>query len=102
MERLAAAVNAAQVPAEVVADEEHSAWTVMFRDSTKAERHIGVNLAAGPEYKKFPSLARQIAKYNHPRFVVVRGEHRDTQPDAVTLLAFVKGGGQAGRHRKAL
>jgi DNA gyrase subunit B len=90
MERLAAAVNAAQVPATVVADEEHSAWTVMFHDSTNAERHIGVNLAAGPEYKKFRSLARQIAKYNDPPFVVVRGEHRDTQADANTLLAFVK------------
>ena len=90
MDRLAAAVNAAQVPAEVVADEEHSAWTVMFRDSTKAERHIGVNLAAGPEYKKFRSLARQIARYNDPPFVVVRGEHRDTQADATALLAFVK------------
>src|SRR5580704_13086735 len=90
MERLAAAVNAAQVPATVVADEEHSAWTVMFHDSTNAERHIGVNLAAGPEYKKFRSLARQIAKYNDPPFVVVRGEHRDTQADAATLLAFVK------------
>src|ERR1022692_3364329 len=90
MERLAAAVNAAQVPAEVVPDEEHSAWTVMFHDSTNAERHIGVNLAAQPEYKKFRSLARQIAKYNDPPFVVVRGEHRDTQADAVSLLAFVK------------
>jgi DNA gyrase subunit B len=94
MERLAAAVNAAQVPSEVVADEEHSAWTVMFRDSTKAERHIGVNLAAGPEYKKFRSLARQIAKYNHPPFVVVRGEHRDTQANAETLLEFVKAEGK--------
>ena len=94
MAQVAAAVNAAQVPATVVADEEHSAWTVMFHDSTNAERHIGVNLAAGPEYKKFRSLARQIAKYNNPPFVVVRGEHRDTQADAVTLLAFVKLEGQ--------
>jgi DNA gyrase subunit B len=94
MERLAAAVNAAQVPATVVADEEHSAWTVMFRDSTKAERHIGVNLASQPEYKKFRSLARQIAKYNHPPFVVVRGEHRDSQADANILLEFVKAEGK--------
>ncbi|HTT63939.1 MAG TPA: DNA topoisomerase (ATP-hydrolyzing) subunit B [Bryobacteraceae bacterium] len=90
MERLAAAVREAQVPAELRADEEHSAWTVVFHDSTNAERHIGVNLAAQPEYKRFRSLARQIAKYNEPPFVVVRGEHRDTQADAATLLAFVK------------
>jgi hypothetical protein len=37
----AAAVNAAQAPATVVADEGHSTWTMMFRDATKAERHIG-------------------------------------------------------------
>jgi DNA gyrase subunit B len=94
MDRLAAAVNAAQVPAEVRADEEHSAFTVTFHDSTNAERHIGVNLAAGPEYKKFRSLARQIAKYNEPPFVVVRGEHRDTLADANALLAFVKAEGK--------
>jgi DNA gyrase subunit B len=94
MELLAAAVKAAQVPAELVADEEHSAWTVMFRDSTKAERHIGVNLASQPEYKKFRSLARQIAKYNNPPFVVVRGEHRDSQADANILLEFVKAEGK--------
>jgi DNA gyrase subunit B len=90
MEALAAAVRAAQVPATVAADEEHSAWTVMFHDSTNAERHIGMSLASQPEYRKFRSLARQIAKYNEPPFVVVRGEHRDTQADAETLLAFVK------------
>jgi hypothetical protein len=44
-----------------------------------------VNLAAGPDYKKFRSLVCQIAKYNHPPFVVVRGEHRDTRADAITL-----------------
>ena len=54
MERLAAAVNAAQVPATVVADEEHSAWTVMFHDSTNAERHIGVNLAARSGVQEIP------------------------------------------------
>ena len=94
MERLAAAVNAAQVPAEVRADEEHSAFTVTFQDSTKADRHIGINLASQPEYKKFRSLARQIAKYNEPPFVVVRGEHRDTQADAAKLLEFVKAEGK--------
>ena len=66
----------------------------MFRDSTKAERHIGVNLASQPEYKKFRSLARQIAKYNNPPFVVVRGEHRDSQADANILLEFVKAEGK--------
>jgi hypothetical protein len=48
MERLAAAVGAAQVPAEVRAGEERSAFAVTFLDSTNAGRHIGVNPAAQP------------------------------------------------------
>ncbi len=90
MERVQAALAAAQVPAELRADEEHSAWSVVFHDSTNAERHIGILLAAQPEYKRFRSLARQIAKYNLPPFVAVRGEHRDSQPDWPSLLAYVK------------
>ena len=74
----------------------------MFHDSTNAERHIGVNLAAQPEYKKFRSLARQIAKYNDPPFVVVRGEHRDTQADCDQAAGVRQGGRQAGRLGAAL
>jgi len=90
MESLQAKLVAEQVPAELRADEEHSAWSVVFHDSTNAERHIGILLATQPDYKKFRSLARQIAKYNLPPFVAVRGEHRDTQPDWTTLLNYVK------------
>ncbi|HLY18698.1 MAG TPA: DNA topoisomerase (ATP-hydrolyzing) subunit B [Bryobacteraceae bacterium] len=90
MESVAAALNAAQVAAEMRADEEHSAWSVVFHDSTNAERHIGILLASQPEYKKFRSLARQIAKYNEPPFIAVRGEHRDTQNDWTSLLNYVK------------
>ena len=35
------------------ADEEHSAFTVTFHDSTNAERHIGIDLASQPEYRQF-------------------------------------------------
>ncbi len=90
MEGVRAALAGAQVPAEMRADEEHSAWSVVFHDSTNAERHIGILLAAQPDYKRFRSLARQIAKYNEPPFVAVRGEHRDTQADWTTLLNYVK------------
>ena len=94
MERVVQALSAAQVPAELRADEEHSAWTAVFHDSTSAERHIGINLAAQPEYKKFRSLARQIARYNEPPFVVVKNEHRDAQQDWNSLLNFVKNEGK--------
>ncbi|MGA2136401.1 MAG: DNA topoisomerase (ATP-hydrolyzing) subunit B, partial [Bryobacteraceae bacterium] len=90
MERVVAALEAAQVKAELRADEEHSAWMAVFHDSTNAERYIGINLASQPEYKRYRSLARQIAKYNLPPFVAVRGDHRDTQPDWTSLLAYVK------------
>ncbi len=42
IESLVAALGAAQVPAEMRADEEHSAWSAVFHDSTNAERHIGI------------------------------------------------------------
>ena len=90
MESVQAALAAAQVKAELRADEEHSAWSVVFHDSTHAERFIGIGLASQPEYKKFRSLARQIAKYNEPPFVAVRGEHRDKQADWTSLLNYVK------------
>jgi DNA gyrase subunit B len=88
------ALAAAEVPAEMRPDEEHSAWSAVFHDSTNAERHIGINLAAQPEYKKFRSLARQIARYNEPPFVVVKSEHRDPQQDWNSLLNFVKNEGR--------
>ena len=94
MEPLAKALEAAQVPAEIRQDEEHSAWTVIFHDSTNAERHIGVGLAAQPEYKKFRSLARQIARYNEPPFVVVKSERRETLSDWLGLLNYVKNEGK--------
>src|SRR5580658_816402 len=66
MQGLVNRLEAAQVPAEMRPDEEHSAWTVVFHDSTNAERPIGISLAGQPDYKKFRSLARQMGKYNEP------------------------------------
>uniref|UniRef100_Q02D47 DNA gyrase subunit B n=1 Tax=Solibacter usitatus (strain Ellin6076) TaxID=234267 RepID=Q02D47_SOLUE len=75
-------------------DEEHSAWAVVFHDSTGAERSVGLQLAAQPEYRRFRALARTIAKFNEPPFVVVKNEHRDAQPDWVELLEYVKNEGK--------
>ena len=49
------------VKPEMRRDEEHSSFAVVFHDSTNAERAIGLALAAQPEYKRFRTLARQIA-----------------------------------------
>ncbi len=75
---------------ELRRDEEHSSFAVVYRDSTHAERSIGVGLAAAPEYRRFRALARAIARYNHPPFVVVKNERRDPQKNWIDLLGFVK------------
>ena len=75
---------------EMRRDEEHSSYAVVFHDSTNAERSIGLQLAAQPEYRRFRTLARTIAKYNEPPFVVVKNEHREPQPNWLELLNYVK------------
>jgi DNA gyrase subunit B len=75
---------------EMRKDEEHSTWAAVYRDSTGAERSVGIQLAAQPEYRRFRALAHAIAKFNEPPFVVVKSEHRDSQPNWVELLEYVK------------
>jgi DNA gyrase subunit B len=75
-------------------DEEHSTWAAVYRDSTGAERSVGVQLAAQPEFRRFRALARAIAKFNEPPFVVVKNEHRDAQPNWVRLLEYVMNEGK--------
>jgi DNA gyrase subunit B len=78
------------VKPEMRRDEEHSSFAVVFHDSTNAERSIGLALAAQPEYRRFRSLARAIAKFNDPPFVVVKNESRQSQPNWIDLLEYVK------------
>jgi DNA gyrase subunit B len=75
-------------------DEEHSSYAVVFHDSTNAERAIGLQLAAQPEYRRYRALARAIARYNMPPFGVVKAERRETQANWIDLLAFVKNEGK--------
>jgi DNA gyrase subunit B len=83
-------LQTAGIAPELKQDEEHSAWMVSFHDSTNAERQIGITMAASPEYRKFRTLARQIARYNEPPFVVVKGENRQSQTNWSDLLGHVK------------
>ena len=80
----------AGIAPELKQDEEHSAWMVTFHDSTNAERQIGITIASQPEYKKYRVLAKQIARYNEPPFVVVKGESRQNQTNWSDLLGHVK------------
>jgi DNA gyrase subunit B len=88
------ALKKAGLAPEMRKDEEHSAHAVVFRDSTGAERMIGIPLSNQPEYRRYRRLARDIAKFNAPPFVVVKAEHRDSQANWSDLLEFVKNEGK--------
>jgi len=94
LEQVIASLKAAGVKPELNQDEEHSAWVVSFHDSTNAERHIGLELAARPEYKRLRSLSKQISRYNEPPFTVVKSEHRESQTNWRDLLLYVKNEGK--------
>jgi len=94
LEQVIVNLKAVQIKPELKQDEEHSAWSVSYHDSTNAERQIGLELAARPEYKRLRSLAKQIARYNEPPFTVVKSEHRETQTNWRDLLVFVKNEGK--------
>jgi len=79
---------------EMRRDEEHSAYAVVYHDSTNAERSVGLALAAQPEFRRFRTLARTIAKHNEPPFVVVKNEHRESQPNWSDLLEYLKNEGK--------
>ncbi|MBI2681319.1 MAG: DNA topoisomerase (ATP-hydrolyzing) subunit B [Candidatus Solibacter usitatus] len=90
LDQLAKSMQAAGIKTESVTDEEHSAWILAYHDATNAERRIGLELAAQPEYKRLRALSRQIAKYNQPPFVVVKSDSRQAQPNWRDLLSYVK------------
>jgi hypothetical protein len=69
-QQLLEALQKAGLKGELEVDEEHGAWMVTYHDSTNAPRSIGYELASLPEYRKLRSLARQLARYNQPPFVV--------------------------------
>ena len=94
LEPVLEAMKAKGLNPEMKADEEHSAWSVVYRDATGAERAVGIKLAAQPEYKRFRTLAKTIAKFNEPPFVVIKNEHRDEQPNWSELLAYVMNEGK--------
>jgi DNA gyrase subunit B len=81
---------------EMRRDEEHSTYAVVYKDQTQAERSVGVGLLSQPEYRRFRSLVKSIARYNEPPFVVVKGTDRESQADWSSLLNYVKAEGKKG------
>jgi DNA gyrase subunit B len=90
VEAIAAALKKAGVDAGIQADEEHSAFSVTYHDSTNALRRINIETSHQPEYRKFRVLAKQIAKVNAPPFTVTRNEHKDVLANWRDLLEHVK------------
>jgi DNA gyrase subunit B len=81
---------------EMRRDEEHSTYAVVYKDQTQAERSVGVGLLSQPEYRRFRSLVKTIARHNDPPFVVVKGSDREAQSDWSSLLNYVKAEGKKG------
>ncbi len=70
-------------------DEEHSLHELLYWDSSGAEKRIQWTLASLPEYKKLLVLARDIAEYNHPPFVVSKNGASVTLSSAAELLEHI-------------
>jgi DNA gyrase subunit B len=94
LEALVEELKKAGIAAQVVPDEEHSAFFAMFHDSTNAERRIGVELSQQPEYRKYRLLAKDISKFNKPPFTVLKNDNRDTITNWRDLLEHVKAEGK--------
>ncbi|MDQ6759514.1 MAG: DNA topoisomerase (ATP-hydrolyzing) subunit B [Acidobacteriota bacterium] len=90
VEPVLAALLEAKLEASIVKEEEHSAWMVAYRDPTNAQRFIGLELAALPEYRRLRIMAKQVAKHNQPPFTVVKDERRETLGSWRELLEHVK------------
>jgi len=90
VEALVALLKPLNVDATLVADELHDAWSVSYKDPTGMERSLGFELAGQGDYRRLRLLAKQIAKYNQPPFVVARDERKDTKASWSELLGYVK------------
>ena len=76
--------------ADLVEDEEHSAYAVQFAEGTEAAGLINLELAALPEYKRLRSLSRELAEFNRPPFVVVGKRSTSTVGNQLELLSHLK------------
>ncbi len=79
------AIKELKIETEMQRDEEHSSWTVTFKDQTHAERLINLDLAGNAEYRRLRSLSKQMAKYNQPPFAVIKEQKiKEDKPEAAT------------------
>ncbi|MBM3740515.1 MAG: DNA gyrase subunit B, partial [Acidobacteria bacterium] len=93
VEAVAARLAEFKLQPQLAADEEHSAWSIVYRDQTNADRKINIELAAQPEYRRMRALTKQLAGYNQPPFVIVKEARRTSQTNWRDLLAGLKADG---------
>ena len=93
LEQVVARLNAIGLQASLVTDEEHSAFGARYLDHTQGERHININLAAQPEYRRMRAILKDGAKYLKAPFVVVKETSRTPQETWRDLLAYLKSEG---------
>ncbi len=87
------ALTALNLEVELRQDEEHSAWSIVFRDAMHAERFIGWELASSPEYRRLRVVARATAQFNRAPFTVAKNGARDIINTWRELLNHVKSEG---------
>ena len=72
-------------------DEEHTTFFLHFLDSTKAQRNVGIELAASAEFRRMRAIVKQVALQNIPPFFLVRDSgSREQVDDWRTLLVRAK------------
>ncbi len=80
-----------KIDSTIEKDEEHSTFFLWFLDSTKAQRNIGIEIAASAEYRRMRAIVKQFALQNLPPFFLVKDNGgREQVEDWRTLLSRAK------------
>jgi DNA gyrase subunit B len=84
---------AVKLDAKLEREEEHSAWMIGYKDPTNATRYLNTEFLSLPEFRRLRTVAKQVARYNTPPFVVVKESRRETSEGWRDLLTTVKNEG---------
>ncbi len=90
MEAAAEKLRARGLRAELVEDEEHSAYAIQFQDGTEAEGSVNLDLAAQPEYKRLRVLAQELDEHDRPPFVAAGKRSTSTLHTPMQVLTHLK------------
>ncbi len=91
LQGLADRLRALGFDARVLKDEEHAAHQLSFKEGTEAERILGVEQIQLPEYRRLRTLARKLAQFNKPPFLVIGKKSTETLQSPLALLEHLKG-----------